>query len=112
MLQYDSNTGTYDVVDVDDERALRLPETQVIALDNANAENMRRLVKNDEVLVVYPDTSTFYPAILSQAPKRMGAALGMEPTALVQFIGDDPDETGVIPSRSVLLKYVIKPPSC
>lgn len=111
VIYHDQDTGAYDVVDVDDSKVLRLPETQVVALDGANLESVRRLVKNDEVLVVYPDTSTFYPAVLTQAPRRTQSFLGVEPTALVQFVGDDPDVlTGIIPPKSVPLNHVIRPP--
>jgi hypothetical protein len=110
VIYHDADTGAYDVVDVDDSKVLRLPETQVVALDGANLESVRRLAKNDEVLVVYPDTSTFYPAILTQAPRR-GSFMGVEPTALVQFAGDEPDiTTGIIAPKSVPLNHVIRPP--
>jgi len=102
---YHHDSGAYDVVDVDDCKVLRLPETQVVALDGANLDSVRRLVKNDDVLVVYPDTSTFYPAVLTQAPRRGAASVDGELTAMVQFVGDEPD---II--REVPLKHVIKPP--
>lgn len=121
VLYYYSDMGAYDVVDIDgDTRALRLPETQVIGLDSSNIEAIRRLSKNDEVLAVYPDTSTFYPAVLAQAPKRAVATAaasggssgnGYDLTVLVQFHGDEGNELGQIPFNTVPLRHIIKPPA-
>ena len=98
VIAYHSDMGVYEVVDVDDSKLLKLPETQVITLDTPNMESIRKLNKNEEVLAVYPDTSTFYPATLSQAPRRtgMGGGItgGLEPIVLVQFRGDELDELG------------------
>ena len=103
VIYYYSDSGAYDVVDVDDSRVLKLPETQVIALDAANLDNTRRLLKNDEVLAVYPDTSTFYRAILAQAPRRANVLFAsVEPTALVQFDGEDLDK-----SKSCLQYFMV-----
>ncbi len=97
VVQYLSNIGAYEVVDEDDNRTLRLPETQIIGLDAANLEIIRKLNKNDEVLAVYPDTSTFYSAVMNHAPKRSaGGISAFEGTVLVQFHGDECNELGKI----------------
>ena len=78
-----------------------------------------------QVVAVYPDTTSFYPATVSQvlnfsyslslyelhitlfitkAPRR--GAMGSEPSLTVQFHGDA-DEMGLTPHRTVPLKYVI-----
>lgn len=98
VISYNSEMGVYEVVDVDDSKLLKLPETQVITLDAPNMDTIRKLNKHDEILAVYPDTSTFYPAALSQAPRRTGGGngvnAGMDPIVLVQFRGDELDENG------------------
>jgi hypothetical protein len=49
------------------------------------------LLLGEEVLGVYPDTTSFYPAVVSQAPRR--SSMNAEPSVTVQFHGDA-DETG------------------
>ncbi len=71
----------------------------MIALDSANIEKMRKLVKNDEVLAIYPDTSCFYAAVVAQAPRRSSILTGStEPTIMVQFHGDEGD-SGIMYER-------------
>ena len=90
VIYYYSDIGAYDVVDIDDSKVLKLPETQIIALDAANVELQKKLLKNDEVYAVYPDTSTFYPCIVNQVPKKASASAGtVEATVQVQFNGDE-----------------------
>jgi hypothetical protein len=101
---YHVGVGAYDVADVDDSKRYHLPESQVAPLDMLNSH--RRLTKGEEVLAIYPETTSFYPAYIVQAPRR--TALGVEPTVIVQFKGDQ-DETGIIPHRTIALHYVIRP---
>ena len=82
-----------------------MQESQVTELNSANGEGAR-LTKGEEVLAVYPDTTSFYTATVTQPPRRGGAA---GPTCCcVQFV-DDADETGITPDRQVPLRYVIRP---
>ena len=53
----------------------------------------------------YPDTTAFYTAIVSQAPRR--GQTGMEPTVMVQFQGDA-DSDGQTPNRTILLKHTFR----
>lgn len=107
VIAYHAETGAYDIADIDDSKTFKLAETQVVALDLAN-ETMRKLQKGEEVLAVYPDTSTFYPATVVQAPRR--AVAGSDPSVVLQFHGDA-DETGQTPLRTIPLKHVMRPPS-
>eukprot|EP01041_Mallomonas_annulata_P012897 gene12897-27210_t len=92
VITYHQDTGMYEIADVS-------------VLDTADRE--RKLAKGEEVIAVYPDTTSFYPATVSQAPRR--TSVGVEPTLTVQFHGDA-DEMGLTPHRIVPLKYVTRPP--
>ena len=71
---YDIDIGAYDVADGDDSKRYHLPENQVAPLDMLYSQ--RRLTKGEEVLAIYPETTSFYPAYIVQAPRR--TALGEE----------------------------------
>lgn len=70
---YHIDIGAYDVTDGDDSKRYHLPENQVAPLDMLSSQ--RRLAKGEEVLAIYPETTSFYPAYIVQAPRR--TALGM-----------------------------------
>ena len=57
--------------------------------------------RGEEVLAVYPDTTSFYPAQVAQAKKGV---VGVH----VQFDGDDIDGFGLVPVRIIPVKYVIR----
>lgn len=85
VICYHADTGAYDILDVDDSKKYLLPERQVIVLDLI--ESQRRLSKGELVFALYPDTTSFYPAVVSSAPRR--TAMGTEPSVIVQFCGDE-----------------------
>mmetsp|Transcript_1276 Transcript_1276/g.2077 ORF Transcript_1276/g.2077 Transcript_1276/m.2077 type:complete len:256 (+) Transcript_1276:186-953(+) len=105
VQSYSMDTGYYDIIDADDSKRYVLPESQVIILDLP--ESSKKLSKGESVLAVYPDTTAFYQAIVSQAPRR--SAMGAEPSVTLQFVGDA-DETGQTPHRVVPLRHVVRPP--
>ena len=72
VTSYDIDVGSYDVADGDDSKRYTLPESQVAPLDMLYSS--RRLTKGEEVLAIYPETTSFYPAYIVQAPRR--TALG------------------------------------
>ena len=78
------------------------PVASVLALDNAGAEI--KLNKGDEVFAIYPDTTSFYSAVVSIPPRR---SVGNNAICHVHF-NDDADETGVTPDRPVALKYILR----
>jgi len=104
VILYHADIGTYDIADVDDSQRYQVPENQVTVLDLIDSS--RKLSKGETVYAVYPDTTAFYLATVSAAPRR--GALGTEPVISVQFAGDDADLTGQVPHKTVPLKYVIR----
>ena len=122
VIEYKPDTGFYEVADADDVgKTYEVQESQVSELNVNNgaaatagatgadaAAAGPRLSKGEEVLAVYPDTTSFYMATVTMPPRR--GAGGAGPTCCtVQFV-DDADETGVTPDRIVPLRYVIRPP--
>ena len=103
VIAYHADIGAYDVADVDDSKRYHLPEAAVTVLDML--DNPRKLSKGEVVHAVYPDTTAFYTAIVSQAPRR--GQTGMEPTVMVQFQGDA-DADGNTPNHTVLLKHTFR----
>lgn len=80
VLFFNGETGYYDIADFDDTtKRYNLPETQVIILQSLKDE-MKKLNRGDEVLAVYPDTTSFYQAIVAHAPKK--ALAGSETLAV------------------------------
>jgi len=104
ILSYYPDIGQYDVADVDDSKRYTVPESQVIALDT---DLQRKLTKGEIVYAVYPDTTSFYPAVVIQAPRK--SSVTIEPFVLLQFTGDE-DETGTVPTKSITIKNVIRMP--
>ena len=71
VLQFYRETGYYDIVDLDDSsKRYNLSESQVIVLP-CDREDLKKLARGDEVLAVYPDTTSFYPATVAQPIKRI-----------------------------------------
>lgn len=116
------DTGFYEIQDADDGKIYNLPESQVCNPPSQHLchqyifqvlildlpENTRKLSKGETVYAVYPDTTAFYMATVSQAPRR--SAMAAEPMVTVQFVGDA-DETGQTPHRTVPLRHVMRPPA-
>ena len=105
VLAYHSDVGVYDIVDIDESKRYNVPENQVFILDFI--ENQRKLLKGESIHAIYPDTTSFYPAIVTQASRK--SAMNSEPTVMLQFQGDA-DENGITPSRTVSLRYVMRIP--
>ena len=64
-------TGYYDIADVDDnDKKHFVPEAQVLALHH-NCDVIKRLGKGEDILAVYPDTTSFYPAIVATSLKKV-----------------------------------------
>lgn len=64
VVSYHIDNGFYDIVDADDTKRYELPESQVILLDLP--ESSKKLSKGDSVYAIYPDTTAFYLATVSQ----------------------------------------------
>lgn len=67
---------------------------------------LKNLSRGDVVLAVYPDTTSFYQAMVSQVPRKVG---GGGSFVMVQFI-DDSDEHGITHEKAVLMQHVMRPP--
>ena len=108
VIFFNMETCIYEIADADESGTKRynVPESSVILLDLDYNIAARRLSKGEEIIAVYPETTSFYPAVVVQAP-RVGRALNVEPTVVVQF-SDDHDETGQIPHKTVLLRHVAR----
>ena len=97
-----SNTilGIYQVQDEDDpHRIITVPYNNVRRLDDSPA----RLRKNNRVLAVFPETTSFYRAVVVKAPRQTPSHWEVA----VRF-DDDEDETGRVPPRKVPVRFVVR----
>ena len=101
VVSYDASTGMYKLVDEDIEskKILNLPDSQVVVISPFDVR------RGDTIFAVYPDTTSFYQATVTQVPRKA------HPNAFVQvnFV-DDSDEFGVTHDKAVPLKFVMPPP--
>jgi SAGA-associated factor 29 len=107
VVQYRSEINSYEVLDVDDQQKYVLPQSQVFEL--GLSDSIKRLSKSEIVYALYPDTTIFYPATIVQVPRRSNQLSSEVMSITVQFQGDE-DIDGVIPSRTIPLKYVVRAP--
>jgi SAGA-associated factor 29 len=103
VISYRSELNVYEILDIDDHQRYMLPESQVLALGQADTQ--KKLSKGETVFALYPDTTIFYPATIIQVPKR--SAKKSEAIVTVQIIGDE-DADGIAPLLSIPLKYVVR----
>lgn len=101
VLSYDPLQQTYVIQDEDDvSRIMNLSFFDVRKLlDNAN-----HLRRGDVVLAVFPETTSFYRAVVAKNPKNTGSNCY---EVVVKF-DDDEDESGKIPSRRVPSRFVLR----
>lgn len=111
VQRFYSETETYDVQDEDDtSKLIRLPWTHVMQL-SAGHEGLFR--KNKECMAIFPETTSFYRAIVSKAPVWQWDEARRMPVVheLVVKFEDDEDAAGRTPHRRVPSRYVIPLPS-
>lgn len=103
VISHDLETGKYKLSDEDIEsnKNFTLPESQVVILGGVD-----RLACGDIIYSVYPDTTSFYQAIVVQSPRKVS---GGGSFVMVHF-KDDSDENGVTHDKSVLMKHVMRVP--
>jgi len=67
VIFYNVETSIYDIADADESSSKRysVPESSVILLDLDYNQTVRRLAKGEAVLAVYPETTSFYPALVT-----------------------------------------------
>ena len=105
-------TETYDVQDEDDtSKLIRLPWTHVMQL--SSAADGDRYTKNKECMAIFPETTSFYRAIVSKSPVWTWDEQRRAPVVheLVVKFEDDEDAAGRTPHRRVPSRYVIPLPS-
>eukprot|EP01031_Cornospumella_fuschlensis_P031006 gene31006-37473_t len=103
VLQFDPRTSHYLVQDEDDpNRVVTLPPDYVRRLEDT-AEHLRR---GDEVMAVFPETTSFYRAVIAKNPKPpLNSNTQWE--VVVRF-EDDEDENGNVPPRRVPARFVLR----
>lgn len=104
VLDYHPEQGVYDVQDEDDvSRVLKLKQHEVHRL----SDTAHYLEKGDRIVAVFPDTTSFYRAVVSKVPKTPNGNGLYE--VIVQF-EDDEDESGRTPYRRVPARFVMPRP--
>ena len=103
ILEVSTQMGMYLVQDEDDSvrQGLKLSFRDVRKLEDSGAY----LRKGDSVLAVFPETTSFYRAIVAKTPKSANASNVSD--VVVRF-DDDDDESGRSPLRKVPARFVIK----
>jgi hypothetical protein len=102
VVTCDATTQQYEVHDEDDaKKVVKLPFTYVRRLED-NASDIRR---GDVVHCVFPDTTSFYRAVVVKSPKVPSQGQTWE--VVVRF-DDDEDETGKAPPRRVPARFVMR----
>jgi len=111
VQRFFADTETYDVQDEDDtSKLIRLPWNHVMRL-STGAEGC--FDKNTKVMAIFPETTSFYRAVVSKQPVwrlAPGSTTPMVKELIVKF-EDDEDENGKTPHRRVPSRYVIPLPS-
>lgn len=103
VLQYDLKSHSYVVQDEDDvNRVMQLPFANVKRLEDT-AQHLRR---GDRVLAVFPETTSFYKAVVAKQPKAPSGQQAMW-EVVVKF-DDDEDESGKNPARRVPARFVLR----
>jgi SAGA-associated factor 29 len=106
VLEYDPKAQVYVVQDEDDvSRVMTVPYADVRRLEDS-ITNLRR---GDRILAVFPETTSFYPAVVAKNPKPSGNVqqAGAAWDVIVKF-DDDEDVSGKNPARRVPARFVLR----
>lgn len=104
VLEYNPSTMRYLVQDEDEvSRVIQLSYDDVRRLDDSSA-NLRR---GDSVLAVFPETTSFYRAVVVKTPKMPNNVSSGNWEVIVKF-EDDEDEQGRNPARRVPARFVLR----
>jgi len=110
VLSYDHRTLLYAVQDEDDTAsavATPLPMCEVKRLDDSAAH----LKKGDLVLAVFPETTSFYKAVVAKVMKPLGngnASTSSSNWEVVVRFDDDVEDGKILPSRRIPARFVVK----
>lgn len=106
VLDYDAKNQCYEIQDEDDiSRVMMLSFSDVRRLEDSS-QSLRR---GDAVLAVFPETTSFYRAVVAKNPKssRNGGSSSEGGDVIVKF-DDDEDDSGKNPARRVPSRFVIR----
>ena len=103
------DTETYDVQDEDDtSKLIRLPWNHVMRLSMGDEGSF---TKNKPVMAIFPETTSFYRAIVSKTPVwKVGKNSSPCVDEMIVKFEDDEDSAGRTPHRRVPARYVIPIP--
>lgn len=105
VLDYNPMTQSYMVQDEDDvNRVLTMGFHDVRRLDDSTS-NLRR---GDQVLAVFPETTSFYNAVVVKTPKLQQTTSSSSCLEVVVKFDDDEDENGRNPARRVPARFVLR----
>ena len=121
VLKFYPESETYDVQDEDDtSKLIRLPWTHVMRLSNGTEGFFE---KGARVMAIFPETTSFYRAIVSKQPtwtagtsaEESGGGVGNAhkprvKEVILKFEDDEDTESGKTPHRRVPSRYVIPLP--
>ena len=103
VLYYDASTDRYEVQDEDDiSRIMKLDASDVRKLEDL-ASRFRR---GDKVLAVFPETTSFYSAVVAKNPKSGGGGDSSSPEELIVRFDDDEDDMGKPIARRIPARFV------
>lgn len=103
ILEYDLHTQTYEVQDEDDNnRIATLPLRDVRRLVDSGIH----FRKHDKVLAVFPDTTSFYCAVIVKSPKPPSQS-HCNWDIIVRFDDDDDNDEGIAPARRIPARFVV-----
>eukprot|EP00741_Cyanophora_paradoxa_P013635 tig00020704_g13164.t1 len=111
VVRYLAERDRYEVEDVDPgdegepQKKHVVPSKQIMPLPNDDDfDRIPELPKDSHVIALFPDTTTFYEAIVQAPPKRQ-----RKPGAVPEYqvIFNDDEEDGVVPKRKVPFKHVL-----
>ena len=106
VLHYNRRATTYQVQDEDDaSKLIELPASRIRRLYDDRDSTTHDLQKGDRVLAIFPETTSFYRAVISKSPKRNASGHIYE---VVLKFEDDEDDAGRTPHRRVNIRYVLR----
>lgn len=103
IIDYDPHRDVYEVQDEDEtSRIMHLSSREVRKLDDSTSQHR----KGDSVLCVFPETTSFYRAIVAKNPKPpLHGNSGWE---LIVRFEDDEDDSGHAPPRRVPGRFALR----
>ena len=104
VLGIDPTNEIYEVQDEDDPRRIVTISYSNLRRLTDNAGDIR---KGDRVLAVFPDTTSFYRAVVVKTPKPVTSGSSGLWEVVVKF-EDDEDNSGKQPARKVPSRFVIR----